>query len=529
MTEELRENKYVLAVDHGTSAMKIALADMCGHILAFECEDTPVYYSPGGGAEQDPDEWWTAFVKCSNRLIDKNLVAVDDIVAISCSSQWSGTVPVDSDGNHVMNAIIWMDSRGAPYIRKKFRGLINIDGCYSITNALRWIRKTAGIPAKAGKDPIAHILYMKYEKPEEYSRTFKFLEPKDYLNLRLTGQFAASYDSIMLHWVTNIRDINNICYDEGLIKKLGIEKEQLPPLKRAIDILGNVSAETADQLGVNKETKVVMGSPDLHAAIIGSGAVADYEGHIYVGTSSWVICHVPFKKTDISHNMATLPSAIPGRYFIANEQEIAGGCLTFLRDNIMYPEGDPHCGDPQVYEEFDKIVEQVDPGSNGLIFTPWLYGERTPVEDHTIRGGLHNISLPIKREMIIRAVFEGVAYNSRWLFQLVEKFIKRKMDPVNMIGGGARSNIWCQIYADVLDRTIRQVKDPIMANARGAAFLASISLGFCSFDDIPNLIQFSNVFKPNPDNREIYDTVFKEFLEIYKNNKSMYKRLNQHQ
>jgi xylulokinase len=487
-----------------------------------------VYYSPGGGAEQNPAEWWDALVKCSNRLVDTNLVPVEDIVAISCSSQWSGTVPVDSDGHHVMNAIIWMDSRGAPYIRKLLRGIINIDGCYSITNALRWIRKTAGIPAKAGKDPIAHILFIKNEKPEEYNCTYKFLEPKDYLNLQLTGQFAASYDSIMLHWVTDIRDINNVHYDEGLIKKVGIEKEKLPPLKRAIDILGTVSSDAADQLGVSKETKVVMGAPDLHAAIIGSGAVNDYEGHIYIGTSSWVICHMPFKKTDISHNMATLPSAIPGRYFIANEQEIAGGCLTFLRDNIMYPEDDTHCGDPQVYQEFDRIAEQVAPGSNGLIFTPWLYGERTPVEDHAIRGGLHNISLLIKRQDIIRAVFEGVAYNSRWLFELVEKFIKRKMNPVNIIGGGAQSNIWCQIYADVLNRTVRQVKDPIMANARGAAFLASVGLGYCSFDDIPNLIQFSHVFEPNPDNREIYDTLFKEFLEIYKNNKSMYKRLNQH-
>jgi xylulokinase len=333
----------------------------------------------------------------------------------------------------------------------------------------------------------------------------------------------------MLHWVTDIRDINYVRYDKGLIKKLGIEKSRLPELKHSIDILGNVSPESADQLGVNRETMVVMGAPDVHAAVIGSGAVSDYEGHIYIGTSSWVICHVPFKKTDIFNNIATLPSAIPGRYFVTAVQEIAGGCLTFLRDNIMYPEGDVRCGDPEVYKDFDNIVEKVTPGSKGLIFTPWLYGERAPIEDHTIRGGLHNISLPIKLEDIIRAVFEGVTYNSRWLFELVEKFIKRKMNPVNIIGGGAQSDIWCQIYADVLNRTIRQVKDPIMANARGAAFLASVGLGYTTFDEIPSLIQFSNIFEPNPDNRELYDSLFKEFLVIYKNNKAMYRRLNQHQ
>ncbi|TFG27412.1 xylulose kinase, partial [Candidatus Thorarchaeota archaeon] len=252
----------------------------------------------------------------------------------------------------------------------------------------------------------------------------------------------------------------------------------------------------------------------------------DFEGHIYVGTSSWIICHVPFKKTDITHNMAALPSSIPGRYFVANEQETAGACLKFLRDNVLFCDDPNRFNNPEVYQEFDKIVENVPPGSNGLIFTPWLFGERTPIENHTIRGGLHNISLPVKRDDIIRAVFEGVVYNSKWLFDLVEKFIKRKMDPVNIIGGGAQSNVWCQIYADVLNRTIRQVKNPIMANARGAAFIAAVGLGYCSFDDIPDLVQYSNIFQPNPENHKMYLQLYYEFLKLYKNNKAMYHRLN---
>ncbi len=526
MNSETSEKKYILAIDHGTSAMKVALADQCGDILAFEYEDTPLYLFPDGGAEQDPDEWWDALVKSTNKLLAKGLVSIDDIAAICVSSQWSGTVAVDSRGNHLMNAVIWMDSRGEPYIKKINEGIINIEG-YGILNLIRWLRSTGGLPVKSGKDPIAHILFIKHERPEIYEKTFKFLEPKDYLNLRLTGEFAASYDSIMLHWVTDIRDINNVHYNKGLIKKMGVDRDKLPVLKQSIDVLGTVTKEVAQSLGVRDDTKVIVGSPDLHSAIIGSGAVRDFEGHIYIGTSSWAMCHVPFKKTDIFHNMASLPSAIPGRYFVANEQETAGACLKFIRDNVLYVDDETKIENPAVYQEFDKIVEQVPPGSNGLIFTPWLYGERTPVEDHTVRGGLHNISLPIKRDDILRAIFEGVAYNSRWLFELVEKFIKRKMNPVNIIGGGAQSDVWCQIYADVLNRTIRQVKDPIMANARGAALIAAVGLGLCSFDDIPNLVQYSKIFEPNPDNRELYDRLFKEFLGLYKNNKAMHKRLNE--
>jgi len=309
------EKKYILAIDHGTSAMKVALADHCGDILGFEYEDTPLYLFPGGGAEQDPDEWWNALVKATNRLLERGLVSKDEIEAICVSSQWSGTVAVDSNGDHLMNAIIWMDSRGEPYIKKINEGIINIEG-YGILNIIRWLRSTGGLPVKSGKDPIAHILFIKHERSEVYDKTFKFLEPKDYLNLRLTGEFAASYDSIMLHWVTDIRDINNVHYNNGLIKKMGITRDKLPELKRSIDVLGVVKKEVAQSLGLREDTKVIVGSPDLHSAIIGSGAVRDFEGHIYIGTSSWAMCHVPFKKTSISNNMASLPSAIPGRYFV---------------------------------------------------------------------------------------------------------------------------------------------------------------------------------------------------------------------
>ncbi|GAJ20364.1 unnamed protein product, partial [marine sediment metagenome] len=178
-----------------------------------------------------------------------------------------------------------------------------------------------------------------------------------------------------------------------------------------------------------------------------------------------------------------------------------------------------------VYKIFDRIVENVPAGSNNLIFTPWLIGERAPVDDHAVRGGFYNLSLEMSREHLIRAIFEGVAYNVKWLLQYVEKFIqkwKMKENPgmtkkdfvmpeLNIIGGGATSNIWCQIFADVLNRTIKQVKDPIQANARGAAFIASVGLGYLTWDQIPGLIEYSNVFKPNPENRAIYDKLFSEY------------------
>ncbi len=517
--KDRKEQKYILAIDHGTSGVKAAIASVYGETLDFVLEKTPVYLKENGGAEQDPEEWWQALLTSSKRLIDKELIPVEDIVAICCSSQWSGTVAVDVDGNHLMNAIIWMDARGAPYVKKLMSGFLNISG-YSIFKIPRWIWKAGGAPTLGGKDPIAHILYLKNELPEIYDNTYKFLECKDFLNLKLTGKFVSSFDSITLHWVTNTRNINNVHYDKFLIKQLKIDVNKLPKLRQAIDILGEISNNVADEIGINRDVKIVTGSADVPSAVIGSGAVKDFQGHIYIGSSSWISSIVPYKKTDISHNMASVPSPIPGKYFIANEQESAGMCLSFLQDNVFKDDY------PDIYKKFDEIVEQVPAGSGKVIFTPWLYGERTPIEDHTARGGLHNLSLTTKKEHLIRAVFEGVAYNSRWLLKYVDAFIKRKLEPLNIIGGGAQSDVWCQIYADVLNRVIRQVQNPIQANAKGAAFLASVALGYITFNDIPKLIQFKKIYHPNPNHRKIYDRLFKEFLLIYKNNKAMYQRLH---
>ncbi|MGD9101589.1 MAG: FGGY-family carbohydrate kinase, partial [Anaerolineae bacterium] len=295
--------------------------------------------------------------------------------------------------------------------------------------------------------------------------------------------------------------------------------------------LGPIEPALAQELGLKEDVQVVMGTPDIQSAAIGSGAVRDYEAHLYVGTSSWLTCHVPFKKIDLAHNMTTLPSAIPDKYFVVNEQESAGACLNFLRDNVFYHQDELSPGEKpsDVYQRFDRIAAQAPPGSGKLIFAPWLYGERTPVEDHRVRGGFYNLSLHTTRPHLIRATFEGVAYNTRWLFGYVEKFAKRRLDPINMVGGGANSDLWCQIFADILGRTIRQVKDPIQANARGAAFLASVALGYLTFDDISERIQITNTFPPNLDNRALYDELYEEFLNIYKQNRKMYARLNRGQ
>ncbi len=622
--------KYILAIDHGTSGAKTAIVSTRGEVVDWIFQEVPLLLSEGGRAEQDPAEWWNAIKITTKKLIEKKIVPVEDIVGICNTSQWSGMIPLDEQGNCLMNCLIWMDTRAAKITQKKFRGTINISG-YGLRNVLAWLKRTGGAPSLSGKDPISKILWLKETHPEIYNSTSVFLEPQDYVNFKFTGKIAASYASIHLHWISEVRK-KKITYSKKLIKRLKLDPNKLPELMKSTDVLGTITEEVARELGLDPRTEVVMGAPDTHAAAIGSGAINDYKGHICIGTSNWIFCHIPNKHTDIFNNLGTIPSGIDGKFLYGNNQEIAGAALNFLRDNILYHmdlllleqykeqldeafinliseisqiesvskeeadfiknrimnyeeelmESNDICNINEAFERigsdlaqetkisgkaldylkdkylkykdevlreeplknvlkiFDKLAENTPPGSRKLIFTPWMYGERAPIADEYIRGGFYNISLDTTRGDLVRAILEGVAYNTRWLVESVEKYLRkilikknrklqsleRAFDELPIIGGGAQSDVWCQIIADVLNIRIKRVKNPIQANARGAAFIGAVGLDYLSWHEIPEIVEFSDIFIPNPENRDIYDFLFKQFKEIYKINHKLYKTLN---
>ena len=177
---------FVLAIDLGTSGPKVALVSSEGRVVDWAFEKTRLMLLPNGGAEQNPHDWWDAIRKATRILLEGNRDAASNIVAVSTTAQWSGTVAVGKNGKPLMNAVIWMDSRGAPHIQEVVGGAITIQG-YGVTKLPLWLRLTGGIPSHSGKDPIAHILYIKHVFPEVYRETYKFLEPNDYINLCLTG------------------------------------------------------------------------------------------------------------------------------------------------------------------------------------------------------------------------------------------------------------------------------------------------------------------------------------------------------
>lgn len=520
--------QWILSIDLGTSGCKAALVSAGGTVAAWEFESVETMLLPNGGAEQDPHAWWTAFLRVCKRLIARHVTPADGIVAVCCSAQGEGTLPVDRDGNPLMNAILWMDARGAKYLRTITHGPVRVAG-YSVLRLLRWIRLAGGAPSLAGKDPAAHMLYVKCERPDIYERTYKFLNVLDYLNFRLTGRFVATYDSILTSWVTDNRNGSRVVYSDTLVRQSGIAADKFPDLVKSTDVLGSLRPNVAAELGLAPTVAVVAGAIDTTAAAVGSGAVRDYETHLYLGTSSWLGAHVPFKKTDIVSAMASVPCAIPGRYLLLAQQATAGGNLTFLRDKVLYHKDEllQEAEVPDVYKVLDRIAQRTPAGSNGVLYTPWIYGERAPIEDHHVRAGIFNLSLENSREDIIRAVLEGVALNTRWLLAPFEKCLGRAVDTLHIVGGGANSAVWCQIFADVMRRRVRQMKDPIQANVRGAAFIAAVGLGLLTFDEIPARVECAHEYEPDDRHHEIYDSAFREFTNFYRANRGFYRRLNQ--
>ncbi len=509
----------------GSGSVKATLVSNHGELAGSALENVDTLLLPGGGAEQDPQQWWRAAMAAAKAALAAAAVPPERILAVVATTQWAVTVPVDAHGDAVWNALSWMDTRGGRYSRALADGWPKVEG-YAVAKLLKWVRLTGAAPQHSGVDGFGHIQYFKNERPDLYARTYKFLEPMDYLNLRLTGRFAASYSTIFPYWLTDNRNPLRIAYHPGLLRMAGIERDKMPDLLPVNAILGPLKPEVADALGLPRTTPVVMGSGDSHAAAIGAGCARDYDGYFCVGTTAWLSCHVPWKKTDVAHSVATMPAALPGRYVVSAEQGTAGRCLEFLKNNILFPDAAGQAAATDHFAILNAEAAGAPPGSDGLIFTPWLNGVHAPREDPYTRSAFFNQSARTTRAHYVRAVMEGVAFNLRWVKGYVEKFIGRRFPHLNFIGGGATSEVWCQIQADILGCPVHRIAHARSANAVGAALAAFAALGEITSDEIPQIVKVAATYEPGPQSRRVYDRQFREFLEFYRRMRPIYRRLN---
>jgi xylulokinase len=519
--------RHILAIDLGTGGPKVGVVDATGRVVASASESTTTIFLPAGGAEQDPQEWWRAVCTAARRAIGASGITAEAIQAVSCTSQWSVVVPVDSNGEPLMNAVHWLDTRGAPYNQAITRGFPSVEG-YALGKLIQWVRRTGFPPTHSGIDALGHLLFIQHERPEIYRQTDKFLEPMDYLNLRLTGRCAASLCTVFPFLLADIRDQATRSYDPTLLRLAGVDPQKLPELLPIDGQVGVVLPSVADDLGILRQAVVLVPANDNHTAAIGSGAVLDYDSVMILGTSGYLAGHMPYKKTDIFHALTTIPSPLWGKYLIMAELGNTGKVLESYLYNLVYPQDEFSLGSlpEDVFTRLDAIVSGVPPGSGGVLFLPWFNGSLSPEMDYQVRGGFLNISHHTRREHLSRAVLEGIALNWRWLVEAVQGFTGRVYTSLRLGGGGAQSAVWGQIMADVLGIPIHQLAEPRLANVRGAAFLALDRLGWLSMETVPQRVEIARVFEPLQQNRQVYNRLYKQFRACYKTLKPVFHALN---
>lgn len=517
-------HRWYLAIDLGTGGAKVAAVHADGRVLAGAFRSVDTVLTSDGGAEQHTEHWWTAALDAVREVLAAARPGTP-CSGIGITGQWGSTVPVGADGNAVGPCILWSDHRGERWSKRLTGGPLAVAG-YAPHKIVTWLRLAGGAPNPNGADPTGHEQFLIHERPQVHHGAMALMEPVDHIGMRLTGHCAATPASMVASWLTDNRPGAPAAYNSTLVRLAQRSAEKLPELRATGSQLGTLLASVAqavgDELALPAGTPVVCGVPDLHTAAIGAGAVHDFAGHIAISTTAWVSAPVPFKKTDITHQMASVPGLRSGSYLIANNHETGGAALRWLRDAVLTPEGGFEGG----YDALTAEASVAAAGSGGVIFCPWLSGERSPVSDANLRASFTNVSMATTRADLVRSVLEGVAYNALWLLEATESFAGRQLDGLRLLGGGATSELWCQIHADVIGRPIMQVADPMNVNVRGAAWFAALHLGHLSLDDISAMAPPARVFEPVPAHHAAYARLYAEFVRLAKAQRAMYRRLN---
>ncbi len=493
--------KYILAFDIGTTKLKAGIVETGNFkVVCKKSIDAEVNFPREGWAEVDPERLWSELTALSREVLREGGVAPSGIIF---TAHMAGVLPIDKDANPLYDMIIWLDERAHGYPKEVWSGFLKIEG-YNIFRLLKFLRITGGAPSKTGKDPLSKIVWLRENMPDVYNKVWKFIDVKGYLLARTTGEFVTSPDEATLTWLADTRD-GRARWSEALMRDYGLSIEMFPKIFDSTSVAGRLLASAASDLGLEPGIPVFVGCGDMPSAAVGSGAVSEGRPHIYIGTSDWIAAHISKRIVDVSHYIGSILSGIPHKYLLVAEQEIASGALEWM----MKVTGGLS------YEDVEQYVSGAEAGSSGILFLPWMFGERCPVDNPSLRGAFLNLSIDTSLGDILRSIMEGVALNIRWAWEYFRPKVQ-DYEAINLVGGAALFDEWCQILADTLNVNLIRMKDPHDAGLRGIATIAAVGLGiYRSFEEAVSRYSTDKLFKPRKEYIPIYNKLYKYFREAY--------------
>lgn len=488
--------QQLLGIDIGTSACKVAVFDEDGKVLAQANRPYRVYYPQNGWAEQNPEEWWEAICDAVRAVLSEAGVNAEQIKGIGVDGQSWSAIPVDESGKVIHNTPIWMDTR-ARHLCEKVKEEIGVDEIFRV----------------AGNDFLPSyvtpkLLWFREERPEVFCKTYKFLQSNSYIVMKLTGKMSQEYSQCYgIHFFHMEKRI----YDTALAEKMGLSPELMPDLYGCDEIVGSVTKAAAEKTGLKVGTPVVAGGLDAACGALGAGVYQAGETQEQGGQAGGMsIC------TDraLAHKALILGThVVPGLWLLQGGTVGGGGALKWFRQEL---------GGGLSFDELTAEAGKAAPGSDGVIFLPYMAGERSPIWNPDAKGVFYGLSFDKTRGHMIRAVLEGVAFSLEHNLRTAAQ-TGVSVDTLNAMGGASNSVLWTQIKADVTGKVIR-VPSSDTATTLGAAILAGIGCGvYGSYDEaVRRTIRITRIQEPNPDNREVYDRAMERYLRLYEDLKESF-------
>lgn len=491
-------SKYLISHDLGTSSDKASLFSTGGQLIRSYTVPYEVHFFQKNCAEQDPQEWWKAVCLATRKITEK--IDPEDVLAISFSSQMQACVAVDRQGKHLRPAMIWADLRSEQQAAR-LAEQVGEDRMYEI-NGHRISPSYS----------IEKLMWIRDCEPEIYEKTYKMLLAKDYIICRLTGQFVTDYSEAS---GTDAFDLKKLAWSEEILEAAEISSDKLPDLHASTDVIGGLLKDAAEEIGLTEKTKVVCGGGDGPCSALGAGSIQEGQMFLSFGTSAWIAGTSDRVDLDSGKTLIGFGHVVPGKYMPCGTMQAAGSSYSYIRKVLCErEEQEAKAGGVSVYDRMNDLALQSPPGARGLIFLPYLLGERSPRWNPDTSGSFLGIRMEHERCDYVRAVLEGIAMN----LDLILKAHREHTEITELIltGGGAKGDVLAQILADVLGVTLRRLDHVETATSIAAAVIAGVGVGvFEDFSVVDRFVKVEKVFHPRKEYKEIYEQRKKLFDEGY--------------
>ena len=491
---------YLLGIDIGTSACKVAVFDKEGKVLAAANGDYPVYYPQEGWAEQNPEEWWSAVCRATKETVQKAGIDSAEIAGVGIDGQSWSAIALDKEGKVLTNTPIWMDTR-AQEICERLNKEIGEDKIFEVAgNSLQPSYTTA------------KIIWYKENLPEVYEKIDKILQSNSFIAFKLTGAITQDMSQ---GYGLHCFDMKKGCWDEEMCRRLGIPMEFLPEICECDHVVGSVTAKAAAECGLAEGTPVVAGGLDAACGTLGAGVIHPGETQEQGGQAGGMSICIDEYKAD--PRLILGYHVIPGKWLLQGGTTGGGGVMRWLeREFGAYEREEGKRQGKSSLDLFNEEAAAVAPGSDGVIFLPYMSGERTPIWDPNAKGVYYGLDFSKTKGHFIRAAMEGTAYALKHNLDVAEE-AGAKVEVLRAMGGSANSLLWTQIKSDITGKPI-VVPSSDTATTLGAVILAGVGIGmYKDFDEAVKLtIEEKRSHEPNNENRKVYDKNYETYIELYK-------------